>query len=913
MLKKNIFSAIIALAVTICSAAGAQKSGEMKKTLPEPAGKSGPAVLILNGERPRMGYDMRDLLVNCGAKVTTLSGEYLAGLSGASIKRHLGDKIEPVPFDGITPAFANLNRYKLVLFHQIKAENLKKLFTPARENALSEYVKNGGNVLFTADTPAGILEDIMPVKFGKMITTDEAMRADLPQGRNFRIFPDYVPCFRIYREAVPQKDAAIWSYIYDSKGTKLAPFIATIKIGKGSVTFLNAEKINPKQFKEFSNWAYCRAFFAAVMAECAGLNIDCSKELVSFENIPERKTIDSTTLDITQPAFEIRNSNEEIKIRGRSATFASGAKISVNANGSVNMTFPGKKTPYIRNFRIPEIAYSEIKLTTGSLTYEADDLIDEVKAADIKWQFKDIYAVNNTVTVRYEAKGSILDWEFKTGKMNLDGREYTGIAERVNILKCPLMINQVTFNSELTLPDPLFARRMSCYSPPRGYSDFPMDGSVKKADTFTWNYLGSGQPFELIACKNGVYLAHTENAFATTPRLIRISKEKFIRNSRFHQVGRVKAPEATDFYWHWFSDGKERGHHEYLAIYQFLRRKYRLDNDLKELPVYPMTQYGYQLTADEQKKVIESAVSSGYRFIHPPMPETPIEKMIDPQALAAYEKICKLGGNPHVWSAGSYVQGDGGWIINNHPEWFVKTEKGKIFSYAGNYPVIDVNNEEFYQWYTKEIMSKAIAAGVRWVYRDMDGAAARMINHAVPESPYGMKSQIRFYKFFHDNGCRVSIEGMNPLAIDEYWYRADKYTSFAGNEFSLIGQAPNGDIKGGLTLDPFRTGMYSCFPSFEFSGTTFNFDRIVGETARGKRAASFVPEFNKALDFTGMPYIRETDFGTVWYGKGGAVMFFWNPVKKLTVNLPGGWKIRGVEGNVLTDVKGDSITYIDRK
>ena len=45
----------------------------------------------------------------------------------------------------------------------------------------------------------------------------------------------------------------------------------------------------------------------------------------------------------------------------------------------------------------------------------------------------------------------------------------------------------------------------------------------------------------------------------------------------------------------------------------------------------------------------------------------------------------------------------------------------------------------------------------------------------------------------------------------------------------------------------------------------------------------------------------------------GAVMFFWNPVKKLTLNLPEGWKVRNAEGNLLRDIPGDSIVYIDGK
>lgn len=72
-------------------------------------------------------------------------------------------------------------------------------------------------------------------------------------------------------------------------------------------------------------------------------------------------------------------------------------------------------------------------------------------------------------------------------------------------------------------------------------------------------------------------------------------------------------------------------------------------------------------------------------------------------------------------------------------------------------------------------------------------------------------------------------------------------------------------------------------------------------------------QLNAALDNTGMPFIRETAFGTTWIGENGGALFFWNPVKKVTVNLPDGWKIKGIEGNVLTDVKADAIYLLEKQ
>ena len=160
-----------------------------------------------------------------------------------------------------------------------------------------------------------------------------------------------------------------------------------------------------------------------------------------------------------------------------------------------------------------------------------------------------------------------------------------------------------------------------------------------------------------------------------------------------HTAGQVAAaPIATQNYWRWFAEGAERPNHaEYLAMYQFLRQRYRRQNGLKELPGYPNAGYGYQLTKDEIKTVIRRAAALGYRFAARPNPESPIERIADPSNLAAFEftRSCNLGC--WMWTAGGYVQGDGGWIINNRPEWFMRDENNKLHQYFGKYPVIDIN------------------------------------------------------------------------------------------------------------------------------------------------------------------------------------------------------------------------------
>ena len=98
--------------------------------------------------------------------------------------------------------------------------------------------------------------------------------------------------------------------------------------------------------------------------------------------------------------------------------------------------------------------------------------------------------------------------------------------------------------------------------------------------------------------------------------------------------------------------------------------------------------------------------------------------------------------------------------------------------------------------------------------------------------------------------------------------------------------------------------------SINVDGYAQGFERTPGELAKVERMARLNPFINKAQQLVGYPYIRETPFGTSWIsGKGGA-LFFYDGVKELKVDLPDGWKIEGAEGNVLRDVKPDTVVFL---
>ena len=898
----------LAAALAVVSAA----AGELRLPGKTVGPADGPRILLLHGGRPWVSHGFAQNLANAGACVTELSSVYLDGLGGASIKPHMSDNTEPVAFDGVTPAFSDLGAYDLVLVSHIPSGLQDRLFTPERLDTLKRYVAGGGHVAFSSWATAKFGDGLSPVLLGDAVRSGATMHADRPSTRGFEMFTEKIPVFDGYRACRLVDGAEVLSWIRDDAGKELAPFVARLRIGRGSATFFNFQPTNPAHFLDFSNWAHAKALVAAVAAEASGRSLDAEKCVERLDPIPERQPVVEARASVLPPVLWVQENEEQPEVRGRTATFTNGLRIEVLDDGAVSVVWP-KGGRIIRRFEIPTVKLArKATLAYDVNTAEMAEAKDFGEDAKLDWKLVSLTTSGYCAVVRYETdSGAAMKWAFKGGVLHLDGRDYPGFADSVAVVECPDLVGGVDFKAELVPEDPRFARRLSCYLPPRGYSEFDMTGATD-ADTSAWGVFGSGQPFELLVCGNGVYAGTPTGAEPVSLRMQRRQGGDAIVNTRHSGLGRINAPCATEFWWHWYSEGSERGNNEYLALYQLVRKKLRQRYGLKEIPGYPVAEYGYQLTEKEKMAVTKYAVEQGYRFVMPPSPETPIESINSQERMDEYRRIKAAGADVRIWTAGSYTQGIENRMVREHPEWFVRDEEGKIMQYGSSYPVYDLFNDSFCSWFTN-IMTDAKNAGVRWVYRDMDGAAAGVVDYAKPESQPGIKQQIWYYRFFHNNGMSVGVEGMNPLVLDEYWYRREKYTSFAGKEFCMVGEIPGCLLSAGLSLDAFRTGMYACFPRFEHAGVAFGFDRIPGEVMRARRADSFTRKFNEALDICGMPFVRETAFGTVWTGRRGGAVFFWNPTDKATIDLPKGWRIRGIDGNVIRGAKGDEIYFIDKE
>ncbi len=888
----------------------------MQKKQPEWQGKSKNRVLILNGGRPWAGTGTAHCFAKSGLRVRCLDSRYLAGEGGATIKANVSDKIEPVPFDGITPAFKSLRNYHLVMFHAIPEKNMANILTAKNIETLKNYVSNGGHVLFTYTVPQ-VIADLLPVEISEPygVEADEIFYANRPRADVFKDFPEKIPVLKSFNVCTLKPRAKALSMIHTADGDAVSPYIATWNIGSGTVSYLNAEVVYARSLKELSNWAYSSGLLPAVATLCgnfSGVNPTTMFKKLMPIVAPVQQGI--VVADVAEPKLGITADTAKPVILGKtSASLSNGSTLTVDSNGAVSICWPGQKQPLLQNMRIPEIGVDGNQVTYDTTTHEATAAAAEIKKIALNWKFAGLsVANNNEIAVTYTAPNCKMIRFFKSGKMELDGRKFSGVAERVEIVELPAMIQQIQFNGELAPAEPLFVRRFSCYIPPRGYTDVDMRGKTA-GDTGLWGYFGAGQPFEFLVCKNGLYMSNISVPQSVDVRMSRSQNGKNIKFYRGINFGRVKAPQTAVDYWYWFSEGPERAHNDYLAMYQFQRQNLRRAVGLKEIPTYPSTKMSHQLSQAEYDTILKKAIEVGYRYAHSGMLETALESTFSDELNQFHKSIADKGIIPKTWSAGSYLLGDSGWIYNNHPEWLVRDKNGKIFAYGGTrYPVIDLNNKEFIKWY-KEVAKKTIDSGVKWIYRDMDGAAASSVNYATLESPNGMPVQIEIYKFLQDNGCMVGVEGMNPLVLDEYWYRENLYKPFTGNEFCLVGSLPTGNYADALNIDPFRTAMYGCFPTFWLAGYTYNFESIPGEIKRADSVIKHLKKINEALDLAGMPFIRETAFGTTWYGKNGGALFFCNPTKKAVINLPQGWVIDGVEGNVLTDVPAYSMYVLKKR
>lgn len=882
-------------------------NSELETIFKRPLPKSdGPKIMLFSGGRPWVGNGVGAMLNKCGASTMVINSVYLDGQGGASINAFPTDEKELVPLDGITPALAELDNYKLFIVNDIPRQNQKNIFTEERLKTLKEYVENGGALFVTIDAPE-TLGELLPARLGEIVQPVDGDTAQRPEGTNFDLLPASWPIFNAYRKAEINDGGRVLSAIKDASGKDKGVFIAEKSYGKGKVIFLNAQWENQKGLRNFCNWAYMRAFFVGLAAEAGNFELDPSKAITYPEKNPDRETLGNLKVKITEPVLKLTDAQGNVRIVGQTAVFADNIKITAKQDGSLMVFYPNADKTLL-TFVPPSVLCSEKQAELKSATAEAVDVKEETKHAEIDWTFSGITSTGNVAVFTYQSPtgDNKMEWEFKSVSLNLDGCGFSGIAQRIKIVESPFLISSLEVDGKIHLSGMM--RRMSCYMPPRGYAEFDFSGD-KQSDSSCWGFFGSGQPFSWLAGPAGIYSGFIAKPFNVSVKFDINRGEKAVASKLFFKFGRLKAPVETPFYYQMFAKSEEHGNNEYIAMWQFQRKNLREEAGLKEFPSVPMANYANTCDNQEKEKAIAAASKLGFKYFHLPYGPTAIENLDSTKCMDDYALVKKYGMKAFPWTPLNYSHGKTEEIYKN-TSWYIRDEKGEVFKYFGHFPVLDLGDRNYLNWYYA-LMKRVINAGIGGLYMDMGGVASGNVNFAKPEAKTGLMYLLPVFKFFNDQGMLAGVEGMNPLVLDDYWYRRAKYTPFNGREFALLGASLYTNKGDDLALDFFRLAMYGAFAKTCVDGYANGFERIPGEIKMVERIGKLLPSVNAALDVTGMPYIRETEFGTMWVGKNGGALFFWDGAESVTLDLPEGWRVRGQKGNRLEHVKPDTIVILD--
>ena len=885
--------------------------------LPKPKG-SGPEMLLFCGSRPWIANNCRDFLAPAGFKVTLIGPELLNGLGGAPLRKFLHESAEKEPpkKDGITPAFAQLDRYKLVVINAIPANFQREFFTPERIVALKKFVENGGGLVINRGAPFDLLGEMSPVvSSGNKFLPPGAMVTRKVFNEKYNFLPEK---WEIYSSYAPVKAAENAEVIAMIDGD--IPYMATKKFGKGKVAFFNDSwQMNGDLIKQFFYWGYGKPVVASLAGDvCGKENFFPAKSLLAMPQTPQRKNHGAISLQVKAPELQIKTFVAAPVVRRRTCRFANGVRVDVAKNGRINIYFPGAEKAVISSAKVPVPEIYGGSEAFDSDSGEADGEAKRGKKINMNWKFSKLEARDGgKVAICYTSSdGAELEWIFQSGEFNINGRIYAGVKDHVVLKNFKGIVERMGLSAKLMGGFPgVKTRRMACYSSLRGYGHYDMSGK-EKVKLPRWNFFGSGQPFIYMNSENGVLAEFPDRAMPLYAQMNIGKGAKNVTRDFSFLVGRKRNNLTTYGIWHIFSPGAEDIENDYLAIWQTVRRHLRQQEGIKSFPIQSRASWGTgRQSLEHRKRVIDAAAELGFKTMRMPYSPCALEKLDDADHMGDYRYISSKGMLARPWSPGGYLHGKTEQIFKNHPEWFIRNADGSFYGYfKGNYPVADFNNPEFLQWYFA-LIRRCKAGGMGALYMDMVGAAAELVNYAGKESDPNLKGLLEVFRFLSAENLPFGIEGMNPLAIDNYWYRRFRYTPMEGREFAMISSSlvlkpEDGDT---FSLDVFRMAMYNANGRVDLDGWVSNFERFPGELTKIRHMGRLLPDIDRTFARFRLPFIKTVDFGTVWTEGDKGALFFYDSVESITLDLPDGWEIEGVKGNTLKNIKPETIINIGKE
>ena len=858
-------------------------------------------VILFHGGRPWTGKTTASLLRKSGLDVTLVDSAGLDGLGGASIKQFLTDKVEPEPKDEITPAFARLNDFNVVIVAAMLPADEVRFFTPPRIQALRTFVEHGGGLITTENAP-GNLNELLPVTFLDQ-PMEKGVRTCRVRMDAFSGLPRVWPCFATMRK-VSLRPGAI-ALVEEEGGT---PHIASLKTGGGRSVYWNAEWRRRSHFKQLSDWAYFADALGRLTRYAAQRSTVDHPLLAQPTDAPPAPAVTHATamprVPTMQETSEFTQASiiEEPDTGTLKATLGNGTRLLFAKEPvAYDAFFPGAADPVLHGVRPPALVQTR---EAAHRTWDQDsaEAVETNPAGEVAknlplhlygWETLPGGGIRLTLKTAESEHAVTLVWDFAPKGVVINEHTYAGFGERARIEGHTGVLLGTSSLAHCRMGGTLeehAAWRMACYAAPRGFLELPLEED-KTATTRRWQPFGTGQPFVWLVSPVGAYTEFLDRPSVATFEVRHGKGQAVVQVNSLLRCGRKAPPLETPFTWRLFSRGTPRGANAWLGMYQFLRQRYCRQAGWKRPQVLPTSTHTNTCTPGEITATLQAARELGFRWHKLPLCPSAIETLEGPKVMALYTTVAEHGLEPKPWSACAYTQGLDNPVAQAHPEWLVVESDGKPLQYFGCHPVFDLTNSTYFDHYTG-VLERAIAGGMRHIYLDMGGAQTAVVNQRGPTASTGLTGALRLYEFLLQRGVTVGIEGMSPLVIDEFWFRKDRYVNHTGREFAFVGMSCFANAPDHLALDYFRLGMHDAFFDIVVSSYAVGMETVPGEKKRVAEIGALNRMFLQAKELVGIPFVRQTPFGTSWTSSTGAALFLWNPVEQLSLDLPEGWGVK---------------------
>jgi len=872
-------------------------------------GKENLPVLLFHGNRPWVGQETGSLLRKTGLDVKVIDGKELDGLSGAPIRDNLADPVEPEPADGITPAFTSLNNYRAIVVSGITQDNLDLFYTSLRLDALYRYVNNGGTLIVT-DQSSSSLENMLPVTFnGTNAYNPDNYYCNTDNTSYLNSLPSEWPYFAGNRNITAKSNTETLV----STDVPMAHTVAG-NIGNGKIIYVNTDWDRLGTYKQFRYWAYFTSFIGRLIAYGNGTSAESiTLPTYRFEQ-PAATALGSVNMTIQAPSF-----NEPLITSAAAITDSSGL-LDVTFDNGTSISFD--KTSCYIDISIPKsggtynLQLSPLELLTNKIDTAYNNGTLEGAGATIG--YTDIEAVytysgytNSTgggVTINLNGIAGYfgddtfnISLDIRPKTVAINNTTYNGLGWAASVSNLNGDLEAAKWYSK-TDAGTKSAWRMACYGTPRGFAIIPFDVANSSS---SWSYFGNGQPFDYVADDNGTLLQFVDVPAVITTKQERESGTAVIELSTLNLIGR-KNNVQVDLPHMWMVYAEEGGSASgWQAALQWLTRRYNTQEQWAVPQPCPTAIYSNNCSETDKTNGINSAYTLGFKVFKHALGEAALETIDDQSSIDIYTQINNAGLEAKVWSPLGYTQSISNPVATQYPGWLVKRKDQSVFEWFDFYPVFDFYNSDF-RTHWQSICSNAINGNLKHLYIDMGGAMTSTINYAQADTVPQLPELIEVFRYLKNRNCSVAVEGQNPLAVNEFWYRMNLYANNTGAEYAFTGTSIGSysTFDGSYAMDYFRLGMNNAFININTVPYALDFETIPNEMAMLEEIGNLNPLFNEAISLVDPPFVQQTDFGTVWTGANGAALFFWNPVSNLNLTLPSGWRIYKAE-----DKDGNTITF----